>query len=823
MMSTRAALCISAVVLFGSATTTQATFHFMKIEQVIGGVNGDTTAQAIQLQMRSGFQNFIAPSRIRAWDAAGMNPIVIVDFGSTVPNGTAGSRVLIASANFANHTSPPLTVHATEPTMTNLIPASYLAAGSLTFETDSGGIIYWRLSWGGASYTGSTTGSITNDDDGDFGPPFAGPLPSSTTQALLFKNAAGVGSTTNAADYALTAGAAIFTNNAGDAFTVQEGAETTGACCDDLTGICTDSRTSDACTGDGFRYGGDDSTCATIDPPCAGPAGACCDENTGDCTEGETQADCEGAGARYGGDGSTCATIDPSCEAPPLEIGLELVAEGLVSPLSVTHAGDGSGRLFIVDQVGLIRVVENGVLLATPFLDVSAKMPVLGEVFDERGLLGMTFHPDYASNGRFFIRYSAPRSSTGSEPCDVTTFNPGCHAAIVAEYHVAGDPTTNNVADATSEIILLTVAEPQFNHNGGDLAFGPDGLLYVALGDGGGANDGLADIPVTHGEFGNGQNIETLLGAMLRIDVDGTPDMGLAYKIPLDNPFVGMTGADEIYAYGFRNPYRFSFDDGPGGDGSIYLGDVGQDVFEEVDIVDQGGNYGWVLREGAHCFDPFNPKTPPVECETAGLIDPVSEYTQAEGGLSVIGGFVYRGAESTRLVGKYIFGDFSADFGPTGRIYYFDTTGPEAFVRKEFAIAPDDAPLGLVLKGFGEDADGEVYACTSLDLPPSGSSGAVYRIVGIPDTPQTEPDGVPKNRFISFALPAGGAGAETAIEVQLLTLNRRCSQAFSTSSSPARKTRSAPAASATSRSPRKKALFVTSTCTRFVTARSTGA
>lgn len=470
------------------------------------------------------------------------------------------------------------------------------------------------------------------------------------------------------------------------------------------------------------------------------PQGACCDDLTGNCTENVLESTCLGADSRFGGDGSTCGTIDPPCvppPPPPFSIGLEVVAGGLVAPVGATHANDGSGRLFIVDQSGRIRIVENGSLLPTPFLDITSKLPTLGAVFDERGLLGLAFHPDYASNGRFFVRYSAPRAGDPEEPCnDPKGFIVGCHMEVLAEYQVSlGDP---NVADPDSEVILFTVDEPQFNHNGGDIAFGPDGYLYFALGDGGGAHDGLADVPPSHGPIGNGQNLESHLGKLLRIDVDSPPDVGLEYANPPSNPFVGVAGLDEIYAFGLRNPFKFSFDDGPGGTGDLYVADVGQNLYEEVDIVVAGGNYGWVIREGFECFDPFNPSTPPVSCPTIGaggepLLDPVSVYSHSEGGLSVIGGYVYRGSLNPHLTERYIYGDFSAQFFvPLGRLYYFDTTGPDAFVRKEFNIAPDGAPFGRFLKGFGEDEDGEIYICASLDLAPSGTSGVVLRIVPPP-------------------------------------------------------------------------------------------
>jgi glucose/arabinose dehydrogenase len=404
-----------------------------------------------------------------------------------------------------------------------------------------------------------------------------------------------------------------------------------------------------------------------------------------------------------------------------LTITLRPVASGLVSPVLVTHAGDGSGRLFIVDQAGPVRIVEGGSLRAAPFLDLTSELPILNTGFDERGALGIAFHPGYENNGRFFVRYSKPRTGVAGEPCFGT--GRGCHEEILAEYSVSADP---NIANPTGTI-LFRIDEPQFNHNGGDVAFGPDGFLYFALGDGGGANDGLADNPPSHGPIGNGQNIHTALGKMLRINVNGAPP----YTIPPDNPFFEYDGLDEIFALGFRNPYRFSFDDGPGGNNALYVADVGQLLFEELDIVTLGGNYGWVIREGAHCFDPFNPTMPPATCNTAGLIDPVAEYTHSDG-IAIIGGFVYRGTQFPGLLGKYVFGDFSRGFAaPQGRLFYIDTTGPLSQIR-EFRLGSMNLPLGQFLKGMGEDESGEIYVTVSIRLGPTGTDGQVLRIVKCP-------------------------------------------------------------------------------------------
>ena len=450
-------------------------------------------------------------------------------------------------------------------------------------------------------------------------------------------------------------------------------------------------------------------------------------------------------------------------------IGLDLVADGLTSPVYATHAGDGSGRLFIVDQIGTIRILDaNGALLPTPFLDLTGVIVAVNPGFDERGALGLAFHPDYRRNGRFFVRYSAPRAGDPSEPCFGSTR--GCHEEVLAEFHVSADP---NLADP-SGTILFRIDEPQFNHDAGQVAFGPrervnggrpGRFLYFTLGDGGGAHDGLADTPPSHGPIGNAQNIETHLGAILRIDVDSPPDPGLAYAIPADNPFAGAPGADEIYAYGMRNPYRFSFDDGAGGDGRLFLADVGQNLFEEIDIVEKGGNYGWVIREGFHCFDPFNPRSPPATCPETGplgepLLDPIAEYDHTDG-IAVIGGFVYRGSAFAALRGKYVFGDFSRSFVvPSGRLFWIDTGGalPDIF---EFRLGPEDGSLDRFLLGFGEDERGELYVTTSEMLGPVGSSGKVWQIVNgaegrveICHVPPGAPGGARTITVSGSALPA---------------------------------------------------------------------
>ncbi|HET9430874.1 MAG TPA: PQQ-dependent sugar dehydrogenase, partial [Chitinophagaceae bacterium] len=303
-------------------------------------------------------------------------------------------------------------------------------------------------------------------------------------------------------------------------------------------------------------------------------------------------------------------------------VDLETIAEGLVSPIGVVPVPDNTRRLFIIDQVGKIWIVDaDGNRLATPFIDISSMLVTLQAGFDERGLLGLAFHPSYASNGRFFIYYNAPPRAGG--PTSTTTWN---NLSRIAEFSVsAGSP---NLADISSQKIILEMDDPQFNHNGGTLVFGPDGYLYISIGDGGGANDvgpGHVSDWYAANAGGNGQDIEAnLFGNILRLDVDNTS--GGAYGIPPDNPFVNKTGRDEIYAYGLRNPYRMSFD--KSGRHDLYVGDAGQLLYEEIDVIIKGGNYGWNVKEGAHCFNAASPLQVLPDCphmDPLGnpLIDPV--------------------------------------------------------------------------------------------------------------------------------------------------------------------------------------------------------
>ena len=397
------------------------------------------------------------------------------------------------------------------------------------------------------------------------------------------------------------------------------------------------------------------------------------------------------------------------------------VATGFASPVALAAPNDGSGRLFIVDQTGVVSVVNAaGQILTTPLLDLRAQVVAA----DERGLLGLALHPQFVDNGRLFVYYNTPPSADA----------PAGYAAEVrlSEFLIAAG-LPNQVSPAT-ERVLLRVAKPQTNHNGGQLAFGSDGFLYVGLGDGGGSGDtGFGHTP----NLGNAQDTTVLLGKILRIDVDhGDP-----YAIPPDNPFANSTTArPEIYAYGFRNPWRFSFDVAPPSPSRLFVGDVGQNLMEEVDLVARGGNYGWNLMEGTLCFNPQTPLTPPASCSDHGadgsvLQPPIIAYlhTDANGtpfGSAVIGGFLYRGAAVPNLRGGYVFGDFAA--GPvTGKIFVGNeaTSGTWSFKEAQVAETPTGRLDRFVL-AFGRDAAGELYVLSNATGTPSGTSGAVHKIVG---------------------------------------------------------------------------------------------
>jgi glucose/arabinose dehydrogenase len=370
---------------------------------------------------------------------------------------------------------------------------------------------------------------------------------------------------------------------------------------------------------------------------------------------------------------SACGSDSTGIVGPPdgtAAVGLEPVATGLNNPLYLTSPPEENDRLFIVEQAGTIRIVKAGTLLPDPFLDISDRVSSGGE----RGLFALAFDPAYASNGRFVVHYTDPSGNTR-----------------LSVFHVSADPDR---ADPLSETIVLTAQQPFPNHNGGQILFGPDGYLYMGLGDGGGGGD----------TQGNGQRITDLLGDILRLDLSS----GTSAVPPADNPFVGRTDAEPaVWSYGLRNPWRFSFDRATG---DLYIADVGQNAWEEVDVataaagIGKGVNYGWNRMEGTHCFGASS-------CDTNGLALPVLEYDHGQG-CSITGGYVYRGAAIPALQGHYFYGDYCG-----GWVRSFRVQDGQAVDQAQW---PTLAPGGPVLS-FGEDQAGELYVLSA--------NGTVFRIV----------------------------------------------------------------------------------------------
>lgn len=366
----------------------------------------------------------------------------------------------------------------------------------------------------------------------------------------------------------------------------------------------------------------------------------------------------------------------PDPPGPPATVQTQRVFANVVlnSPTTLTQAPGDASRWFALNKAGVITVFNNDPVNATgsTFLNISGRVLNSGEA----GLLGVAFHPDFAMNGEVFVSYVAPGL-----------------ISVISRFR---SNDGNQTLDPTSEEILLTVIQPQNNHNGGDIHFGPDGFLYIGFGDGGGAND----------PNGHGQNTTNLLGTMVRIDVD----IAMGYDIPPGNPFAvnppsvqGSCGSNcpEIYAWGFRNPWRFSFDSLSG---ALWVGDVGQGAWEEVNRVELGQNYGWNTREGAHCFNP------PNGCSAAGLTDPITEYSHSLGN-SITGGYVYRGTAIPTLQGQYIFGDFGS-----GRLWAVPANSPIGTAPTEIADTTH------AISAFGQGVNGELYVVDYF-------GGSIHQIV----------------------------------------------------------------------------------------------
>jgi len=419
----------------------------------------------------------------------------------------------------------------------------------------------------------------------------------------------------------------------------------------------------------------------------------------------------------------------------PIEIDLQSTAGGLAAPVWATNSPNDTSTLYVVDQQGQVVAVDIATGNSSVYLDASALLVPLGafgpDTFDERGLLGLAFHPDFANNGLLYTYTSQALSGAA----DYSTMPAGMlanHQSVLTEWN---DPDPGNPAvpvNLASARELLRVDEPQFNHNAGALVFDSNSLLYIAYGDGGGADDvdgqDFVGAPIIGHGTGNGQDPSNPLGAILRIDPLGNNSTNGDYGIPPGNPFVGVAGhLEEIFAHGFRNPYRMSIDPTTG---ELWVADVGQNDIEEINIVTAGDNFGWNLKEGSFFFDPNGNADGFVTDDDpgvpAGLIDPVAEYDHDDG-IAIIGGFVYRGNRHPGLQGRYVFGDFGAFGGSGGRLFHLDAANS----IQEIGIL-GRAGLGESLSGIGVDGSGEIYILSNTTGTPFGATGTAYLMASTP-------------------------------------------------------------------------------------------
>jgi glucose/arabinose dehydrogenase len=425
----------------------------------------------------------------------------------------------------------------------------------------------------------------------------------------------------------------------------------------------------------------------------------------------------------------------------PVRIELQTVLTGITSPMQWLSANDGTGRMFLVEQTGKIKIFNNGALNATPFLDVTSRLVALSANYDERGLLSIAFHPGFtnpSSPGYRKIYTYTSEPVAGAADFTVPIVGAFNHQAVVAEWQVSAGNL--DVIDPATRREVMRIDEPQSNHNGCTLAFRPsDKYLYISLGDGGAANDaGAGHNPTT----GNGQDLTTVLGKILRIDpldpalTPSSNDPASAngkYRVPISNPFVATTQpanrVAEIYALGLRNVFRFSFD--PPSD-RLIAGDVGQDHVEEIDLIEAGKNYGWNRKEGTFLFNSTNGNVSFDPSPDPALTNPLAQYSHDDG-IAVLGGFVYRGSDVLALPGKYVFGDLAAPGSVSGRLFYLDDLNSGTI--KEFRIGNQERQLGLLLKGFGQDANGEIYVLADTNIGPTGTTGRVLKIIPAPASP----------------------------------------------------------------------------------------
>jgi glucose/arabinose dehydrogenase len=387
---------------------------------------------------------------------------------------------------------------------------------------------------------------------------------------------------------------------------------------------------------------------------------------------------------------------------------LELIADGFTSPVALLDPADGTGRLFVAEQTGMIWILLNGKRIEQPFLDLRDKIVKLNSLYDERGLLGLALHPNFKANGLFYVSYSGHlQNGTSPDEWDHTTY--------ISEFIVSKN--NPNQVDPNSERVILAMDKPGYNYEAGHIEFGPDGYLYIATGD------SVRNPATESGKYA--QDTNSLLGKILRINVNGTTEIGQQYLIPADNPFATGSGRAEIFAYGFRNPYRFSFDSN-----RLFVADVGQATMEEVDLVNVGRNYGWPVREGTACFNSRRWDQPLESCSADGLDGPIIAYRHGGDLSAVIGGTIYRGKSIPPLEGGYMFGDWGRGNG------HLFVARPRVFnlglwniteVQIEFPANQNSIGQLLAVEG---DRTGELYLLTKAPgLGATGDTGKIYKVM----------------------------------------------------------------------------------------------
>lgn len=740
-----------------------AAFHLVEVSEVITGINGDTSLQAVVLRMQADGENSVDGITIQARNAQGTvtNTVFTFPVGASAQIvGLADRRILIATPAFAQRTG--LTPDFT------FAGGLFAGSGQVTYTGAPDSVSYGNYTGPGAvgtpavSAPGTDLNSLhriqnTGDNSADFALFDNSPVNNdgvtghagSTVPLRLTEvdTAAGVVEVTNIRQTTYTAQNALpFSYKLNESTSIAAGTEWAPGQSTTFTLAGLDPADSDvwlyldgnftsaASIISGVKYGPAPNVGRTSVAVAAGiwplttafvsvpvtPGnslkilvyGFTLPVNWGEGTPNP--------GAFFGTGVTTNNPISNTIAQGSVIVGLQPVISGIPSPLGTAVPDDATDRLFVYDQTGKVYVVENGTPLATPFMDVSSRLVPLGLFpplnYDERGLLGFAMHPQFGANPKVYTHTSEPYT-TGA--ADFTTPVPSTfdHQDVIAEWTVdLGNP---NLVNPASRRELLRIDHPSFNHNGGTLRFGPDKMLYFTIGDGGAGNDAGPG----HAPDGNAQKITNIFGKIHRINVDGNNSTNGQYGIPTDNPFFNVPGAvREIFAFGLRNPYAFSFDRQTG---QLFVGDAGQSAVEEVDVITTGGNYGWRLREGGFFFDPTASRvtTIPVKPIPEDLLDPFTQYDHDDGSV-VVAGFVYRGSAIAQLQGRYVTADFGGFAAPTGRLFYTDVTNE----LLEFNYA--GGSLGYWVKGFGEDRNGEILVCLSTTIGPQGTTGLVARLVG---------------------------------------------------------------------------------------------